>query len=144
MKAGSWNQPIEKSLLPSTHSQLSRFHGAGRNPNPLIGQPLLPDRMEAFSPIPPSWTQAAVHATDFCCPQCRATTKVAQQVWVNRRSPVYTEEQRRKWQEFYQCQCSTVWWAWSNDRPPSELADQEREIPPAPPGRLFNPFDDLN
>ena len=99
--------------------------------------------MEAFSPIPPSWTQAAIHATAFCCPSCHATTKVAQQVWINRRSPVYTEDQRRKWQEFYQCQCSTIWWAWSSDRPPSELADKEREIPPSPRS-FFNPFDELN
>ncbi|MGB3268076.1 MAG: hypothetical protein WBA89_29505, partial [Microcoleus sp.] len=45
----------------------------------------------------------------------------AREVWINRRSPVYSEFQRRKWQEFYRCQCGGVWWAWSSDRPPSEL-----------------------
>jgi len=51
----------------------------------------------------------------------------AQKVWINRRSPVYTENSKRKWQEFYQCQCGSVWWAWSSDRPPSELAQQDRD-----------------
>jgi hypothetical protein len=45
-------------------------------------------------------------------------------VWINRRSPVYTENHQRKWQEFYQCGCQSAWWAWSNDRPPSEFSDR--------------------
>ncbi|HEY9810918.1 MAG TPA: hypothetical protein V6D13_16440 [Halomicronema sp.] len=45
----------------------------------------------------------------------------ALQVWINRRSPVYTEDHRRKWQEFYECNCGSSWWAWSNERPPSTL-----------------------
>lgn len=98
--------------------------------------------MEAFEPTPPDWTQPAIHTHNFCCPTCRATSKVAQKVWVNRRSPVFTEDYRKKWQEFYQCECGQVWWAWSNDRPPSELANQPREIPPPARG-LFNPFDEL-
>jgi hypothetical protein len=102
--------------------------------------------MEAFEPTPPEWTQFAVHAREFCCPACRSSSKAAQSVWINRRSPVYIDEgtgpamgRRRKWQEFYHCECSQVWWAWSNDRPPSELAQQERELPPP---RLINPWDD--
>lgn len=88
--------------------------------------------MDAFAPIPPNWTQAAVHAHNFCCPSCRATTIEAQQVWVNRRSPVFTEDHRRKWQEFYQCQCGNVWWAWSTDRPPNDLT--KIDPPPLPWG----------
>jgi hypothetical protein len=86
--------------------------------------------MEAFDPIPPDWTQAAIHAHHFGCPRCGATTKAATRVWINRRSPVYTENHRRKWQEFYTCgECEAVWWAWSSDRPPSELPECERDIP---------------
>ncbi|MBW4690572.1 MAG: hypothetical protein KME27_02265 [Lyngbya sp. HA4199-MV5] len=96
--------------------------------------------MEAFELTPPKWTEPAVHASEFCCPACRSSSKDAKRAWVNRRSPVYTEDHRRKWQEFYECQCAKVWWAWSSDRPPSELADKERELPPP---RFFNPFDDL-
>jgi len=96
--------------------------------------------MEAFDPTPPDWTQAATHAAEFCCPSCRAMSKAATQVWINRRSPVYTEDQRRKWQEFYLCECNTVWWGWSSDRPPSELANQERELPPR--RDIINPFED--
>jgi hypothetical protein len=95
--------------------------------------------MEAFDFIPPDWTQAAVHAKEFCCPTCRSPSKVAKSVWVNRRSPVYTEDHRRKWQEFYHCQCGQAWWGWSNDRPPSEIAQQERELPPR---RFINPFEE--
>lgn len=95
--------------------------------------------MEAFEPIPPGWVEKAVHATEFCCPNCRVSSKVASKVWINRRSPVFTEDRRRKWQEFYLCECGCVWWAWSSDRPPSELAAQEREVPPPP---LFNPFEE--
>jgi len=96
--------------------------------------------MEAFEPNPPAWTQSAIHTDNFCCPICRASSKTAQKAWINRRSPVYTEDHRRKWQEFYLCQCERVWWGWSSDRPPSELPKQERDIPP--PG-FFNPFDEL-
>ncbi|MCW6049253.1 hypothetical protein QUB60_13085 [Microcoleus sp. A2-C5] len=77
--------------------------------------------MEAFAPHSPEWTAAAVHATEFCCPKCAASCTDAHEVWINRRSPVYTESNRRKWQEFYRCRCGAVWWAWSSDRPPSEL-----------------------
>ncbi|HEY9599143.1 MAG TPA: hypothetical protein V6D33_15865 [Cyanophyceae cyanobacterium] len=84
--------------------------------------------MDAFSPVPPQWTKSAIHAVEFYCPNCRASAHEAQQAWINRRSPVMTEDYRRKWQEFYQCQCGTVWWSWSSDRPPSELA--QRDQPP--------------
>ncbi|MGC1198704.1 MAG: hypothetical protein WA882_17560 [Geitlerinemataceae cyanobacterium] len=77
--------------------------------------------MDAFDPTPPLWTQSATHAYLFCCPACGASSQEAQHVWLNRRSPVYTEDHRRKYQEFYQCQCETVWWAWSNDRPPRKV-----------------------
>ncbi|MBD1938145.1 hypothetical protein [Microcoleus sp. FACHB-68] len=77
--------------------------------------------MDAFEPTPPEWTSQGIHAHEFCCPNCKASAMEAQGVWINRRSPVYTEDHRRKWQEFYQCQCGCVWWAWSNDRPPSNL-----------------------
>lgn len=82
--------------------------------------------IEAFDPNPPEWTQQAVHAFEFCCPQCKATSMKAQRVWLNRRSPVYTDTHRRKWQEFYQCQCGYVWWAWSSDRP-SEIYPPESD-----------------
>lgn len=78
--------------------------------------------MDAFASIPPSWTQSAIHAHNFCCPTCKSAPAVATQVWINRRSPVYAENHRRKWQEFYLCQCNCAWWAWSSDRPPSEFA----------------------
>jgi hypothetical protein len=96
--------------------------------------------MEAFDPTPPDWTNSAVHASTFACPTCHASSQAAERVWINRRSPVFTPDNRRKWQEFYQCRCGCTWWAWSSDRPPSELANQEREIPPTP---FFNPFDEL-
>lgn len=97
--------------------------------------------MEAFSSKPPAWVEFAKHASGFCCPACRASSQAATQVWINRRSPVYTEDRRRQWQEFYHCDCGQAWWAWSTERPPSELAQQDREIPP-PPQRFFDPFDD--
>lgn len=84
--------------------------------------------MDAFSPVPPEWTVEATHAFGFCCPHCRASVQEAKLVWINRRSPVLTENYSRKWQEFYQCQCGKAWWAWSNDRPPSDLL--KREQPP--------------
>jgi hypothetical protein len=87
--------------------------------------------MDAFAPIPPDWTNKAIHAHQFSCPSCQASCMEAQRVWINRRSPVYTEDYRKKWQEFYECHCGTVWWAWSNERPPSEFATHEP-----------NPFED--
>ncbi|HAZ45903.1 MAG TPA: hypothetical protein DCZ55_15950 [Cyanobacteria bacterium UBA11371] len=89
--------------------------------------------MDAFAPIPPDWTDKAIHAHEFHCPSCRASCMEAQRVWINRRSPVYTEDYRKKWQEFYECKCRTVWWAWSNERPPSEFT--KNDLDP-------NPFDD--
>jgi hypothetical protein len=88
--------------------------------------------MEAFEPVPPSWTQSAIHAFDFCCPVCQATSTAAQRVWINRRSPVFTEDHRRKWQEFYQCECGAAWWAWSSDRPPTDLKKADNSDEPDP------------
>ncbi len=82
--------------------------------------------MDAFNPTPPEWTKTAIHALQFCCPTCQRTAIQARQVWINRRAPVVAENYRRKWQEFYQCECQTVWWAWSSDRPASDLANRER------------------
>ncbi|PSO52454.1 MAG: hypothetical protein BRC40_11020 [Cyanobacteria bacterium QH_8_48_120] len=82
--------------------------------------------MDAFQSTPPEWTETAIHALEFCCPSCRASSQKAQRVWINRRAPVMGEYYRRKWQEFYQCECGTVWWAWSSDRPPSELIPREK------------------
>ena len=82
--------------------------------------------MDAFAPTPPKWTNQAVHAYKFCCPTCHANSREAEKVWVNRRSPVMAENYRRKWQEFYQCHCGCVWWAWSDDRPSSELSANEQ------------------
>ena len=87
--------------------------------------------MDAFAPIPPDWTDKAIHAHEFHCPSCRASCMEAVRVWINRRSPVYTEDYRKKWQEFYECSCGMVWWAWSNERPPSEFTKNE-----------LNPFDE--
>ncbi|MBD2455697.1 hypothetical protein H6G80_16605 [Nostoc sp. FACHB-87] len=84
--------------------------------------------MDAFAPIPPEWTSKAVHAYEFCCPTCRSSSLEALQVWINRRSPVFSEEHRRKWQEFYQCHCGCAWWAWSSDRPPSDLVKPEDNL----------------
>ncbi|NJR50966.1 MAG: hypothetical protein HC780_16695 [Leptolyngbyaceae cyanobacterium CSU_1_3] len=94
--------------------------------------------MDAFEPTPPPWTKSAVHAHVFSCPKCHQASTEAERVWINRRSPVFLEDYRKKWQEFYQCSCETVWWAWSNDRPPSELADGDRVR-----RDFLNPFDDL-
>jgi hypothetical protein len=96
--------------------------------------------MDAFSLLPPEWTQSAVHAVAFCCPQCHKSCKEAEQVWINRRSPVYTADHRRKWQEFYRCSCGCVWWAWSSDRPANELGDRNS---PAEDYPWFNPFDEF-
>ncbi|OKH26314.1 hypothetical protein [Chroogloeocystis siderophila] len=83
--------------------------------------------MDAFAPVPPEWTHKAIHAYEFCCPTCRASSRDAENVWLNRRSPVMTDNYRRKWQEFYQCRCGCVWWAWSSDRPPSEFSSSEQQ-----------------
>jgi hypothetical protein len=80
--------------------------------------------MEAFSLTPPDWTEQAIHAQEFCCPSCRATSTEATTAWINRRSPVLLENRRRKWQEFYHCQCGKAWWGWSNERTPNEFAER--------------------
>ncbi|NJR64570.1 MAG: hypothetical protein HC772_03355 [Leptolyngbyaceae cyanobacterium CRU_2_3] len=95
--------------------------------------------MDAFAPNPPDWTESAVHAHEFCCPTCRAVSLEAEQVWINRRSPVFTEDHRRKWQEFYRCQCGTVWWGWSGDRPPTTL--KKPDLPSQSPWENQNSFD---
>jgi hypothetical protein len=95
--------------------------------------------MDAFAPNPPDWTQPAIHAHEFSCPTCRALPLEAKQVWINRRSPVFTEDHRRKWQEFYHCQCGTVWWSWSGDRPPTTL--RKPDLPPQFPWENRNLFD---
>ena len=70
-----------------------------------------------FSPTPPDWAEKAAHAVPLCCPTCRASPKEAKAVWLNRRAPVFIEGfTRRKWQEFYHCECGTAWWGWSNER----------------------------
>jgi hypothetical protein len=81
--------------------------------------------MDAFEPTPAVWTKTAIHALNFSCPRCKASAKEAVKVWINRRAPVYTEEARRKWQEFYLCQCEQAWWSWSSDRPPTELNQRD-------------------
>lgn len=95
--------------------------------------------MDAFAPTPPDWIESAVHAWEFCCPACKAASTEAQQVWINRRSPVFTDRQGRKWQEFYHCHCGTAWWAWSSDRPPSEFT---ADVTPPEPTDLFWRLDD--
>ncbi|MEO0349741.1 MAG: hypothetical protein AAF282_06795 [Cyanobacteria bacterium P01_A01_bin.15] len=89
--------------------------------------------MEAFSPIPPQWSEPAIHALKFCCPRCGESTSVATAVWINRRAPVYTHNHKRKWQEFYQCECGTAWWAWSSDRPPNPWQVDEPPDTEQPP-----------
>ena len=83
--------------------------------------------MDAFSPFPPAWTKDAIHAQPFGCPTCGAGSREAKQVWLNRRAPVFTDGRKRKWQEFYQCECDQVWWAWSSDRPPLDLDGSSEE-----------------
>jgi hypothetical protein len=96
--------------------------------------------MDAFAPLAPSWTEKATHVHTFCCPTCHQTNvDAAKTVWINRRSPVYGENQKRKWQEFYYCECGTAWWAWSNDRPPSGLGDRPSRDFDRP---QFDPLDD--
>ncbi len=72
--------------------------------------------MQAFNPTPPEWTKTATHALTLSCPSCQGSPDVAENVWINRFAPVLSEDYRRKWQEFYQCECGTVWWAWSSER----------------------------
>jgi hypothetical protein len=81
--------------------------------------------MNAFDPTPPEWIQLAIHALHFSCPRCEASSRQSTHVWLNRRTPVYTEQNRRKWQEFYHCDCGQVWWAWSDERPPSLLKPRD-------------------
>jgi hypothetical protein len=80
--------------------------------------------MEAFSPTPPNWTELATHAQGFCCPNCSSGSTAATAAWINRRSPILLENRKRKWQEFYNCECGTAWWGWSDDRTPNEFADR--------------------
>ncbi len=80
--------------------------------------------MEAFSLIPPDWREIATHAQGFCCPSCHGSSTIATAAWIDRRSPVYVDNRKRKWQEFYLCQCGQAWWGWSNDRAPNEFADR--------------------
>ncbi|MGL5079487.1 MAG: hypothetical protein ACRDBG_27120 [Waterburya sp.] len=87
--------------------------------------------MDAFAIVPPEWTKSAVHAVNFCCPSCKTNSAKAKNVWLNRRAPVIMGDalyadvfSRRKYQEFYLCECGTSWWGWSDDRPPSELGKQ--------------------
>lgn len=83
--------------------------------------------MEAFVPNPPEWTETATHVFTFCCPNCNASVMEAEKVWLNRYAPVISEDYRKKWQEFYQCKCGQVWWAWSTDRPQSN-SDYEQDV----------------
>lgn len=77
--------------------------------------------MEAFARTAPQWTKDAIHAVPFCCPRCQSSPRKAKRVWLNRYSPVLTENRGRKWQEFYKCECDQAWWAWSSDRQKSDL-----------------------
>jgi hypothetical protein len=81
--------------------------------------------MDAFSPIPPSWTKNAVHSLNFHCPSCKKSVSHSIQAWINRQAPVMGENYDRKWQEFYQCECEKVWWAWSSDRSNSPLKEEK-------------------
>ena len=92
-----------------------------------MGGLLLPNLafMDAFAPLPPEWTKESVHAQPFGCPACGQGSREATKVWLNRRAPVFTEGRKRKYQEFYQCECGTVWWGWSSDRPPLDLTSTE-------------------
>ncbi|MDV3349604.1 hypothetical protein D0962_07130 [Leptolyngbyaceae cyanobacterium CCMR0082] len=94
--------------------------------------------MEAFSPDPPKWAESATHALTFSCPHCSESASVATDVWINRRSPVYTHNHKRKWQEFYQCKCGVAWWAWSSDRPPNswQVNDPPNDPPEESPSNL--------
>jgi hypothetical protein len=95
--------------------------------------------MEAFSLTPPEWANTAVHALAFCCPRCGESSSQAKAAWINRRAPVYGENHKRKWQEFYHCPCDSAWWAWSSDRPPNPW-QEEVERSQADEDPLDNPF----
>ena len=84
--------------------------------------------MDAFLPVAPPWTESAVHAVGFRCPTCGEPPGKAKRVWLNRRSPVFMENYKRKWQEFYDCECGCVWWGWSNERPPNGLSQREGDL----------------
>lgn len=75
--------------------------------------------MDAFSYQPPKWIETATHSLQFGCPRCGQGGANAERVWINRAAPVTTANYRRKWQEFYLCECGQGWWAWSSDRPPA-------------------------
>lgn len=49
--------------------------------------------MNPFAPIAPEWTNQAIHAYEFCCPSCRSRSLEAEQAWLNRRSPVFTDQE---------------------------------------------------
>jgi hypothetical protein len=85
--------------------------------------------MDAFDPTPPQWTEPAIHALSFCCPRCGASSQQANHVWINRRAPVISDDYRRKWQEFYDCECGQAWWAWSSDRPPQDWQKEDGDEP---------------
>lgn len=93
--------------------------------------------MDAFARIPPDWTEKAIHATAFCCPTCRALSTEAEGVWINYRSPVFTENLGRKRQEFYHCHCGSAWWAWNTDRPPTQLKKPDPIEPTLPEDWIF-------
>ena len=61
------------------------------------------------------------------------SASAANEVWIYRRAPVYTHNHKRKWQEFYNSDCGTAWWAWSSDRPPNpwQVNDSPEETPPS-------------
>lgn len=99
--------------------------------------------MDAFELTPPTWTKSALHSFTFTCPTCHKSSKEAGSVWVNRRSPVFTEDYRKKWQEFYHCQCGQAWWGWSSDRPLGELGIREPDDSRRRRYDSFNPFDDF-
>jgi hypothetical protein len=95
--------------------------------------------MEAFDPVPPQWAESAAHANSFRCPTCNNGPDQSTAVWINRRSPVYTENHRKKWQEFYHCECGCPWWAWSSERPQTEFSGREPVVDDGglPPSSLF-------
>jgi hypothetical protein len=80
--------------------------------------------MDAFSPTPPPWTEKAAHSLNFSCPGCGGNASKAKGVWLNRRAPVTVDNGRRKWQEFYLCECDRSWWGWSSDRPKREASQE--------------------
>ena len=83
--------------------------------------------MDVFAKVAPQWTNQATLAFELCCPKCGSSSREAEKVWLNRYAPVITEGYGRKWQEFYYCKCSHVWWAWNNDRPPADNSKSYRD-----------------